>query len=124
VGEPGKDYLVAGSAAEVLEAVLRIRNDPRLYRMLVTNGRRKAVHFTNEKITERWEEILSGPVLKRYGLWGKRRNYEMIRTELFRQLAFFNEKIKCWLREKKWDPIRMNQLSANRKVDKNEHQLN
>lgn len=79
IAVPGEDYLLAKSADEVLQAVLRLRDDNVLYSTLVKNGQRKALRFTQQTITQAWEEILSGPVLLRYEKWKSRLSYEKAR---------------------------------------------
>jgi len=82
VGTPGSDYLRIGSADEALEAVLRLRDSPLLYSLLVRNGRRKAMDFTTEAIATQWERTLLGPVRERLLRWQARRPYEAMRFRL------------------------------------------
>jgi hypothetical protein len=79
VGTPGKDYLVAKNLDEVLEAVLNLKNNPKLYQEIVANGTKKAQEFTTEKIAETWEKVLTGEVARRYQQWKARPTFEKAR---------------------------------------------
>ena len=76
VGTPGKDYLLATTPGEVLNAVLQMRDDPNLYQSLVNNGIEKATQFTREAIAKKWENILTGPVVERLNQWEQRQDFE------------------------------------------------
>jgi hypothetical protein len=79
VGNPGKDYLIAKSPEEAVAWILRLAEDADFYDNIVQNGRIQSLEFNQQKISERWEEVLSGPVLERYQLWASRKNYEKTR---------------------------------------------
>jgi hypothetical protein len=76
VGTPGKDYLLAKTPDEVLQAVLTLRDQPELYQSLVTNGISKAALYTRSTIAEKWETVLTGPVLQRYKQWKSNKVFE------------------------------------------------
>jgi hypothetical protein len=86
-GTPGSDYLRAGSAEEVLQAVLRLRDNPLLYSLLVRNGRRRAAEFTVHAIAALWEQVLLGPVCRRHARWQTQRLYESARFRLLLALG-------------------------------------
>ena len=52
------DYLEISEPDEAKDAVLRLREDTRLYSAMVENGRRRAREFTAEKILARWAVLL------------------------------------------------------------------
>ena len=52
------DYIEVGSRDEAEAAVKRLRTDPRLYRMMVDNGRKRAEAFTVDCIAEQWARLL------------------------------------------------------------------
>jgi hypothetical protein len=52
------DYLEATSVEEAKAAVLRLRDDPGLYRAMVENGCRRGAEFTAEALVPRWAELL------------------------------------------------------------------
>lgn len=54
----GLDYLEVSSVAEARAAVLRLREDPELYRAMVENGLRRGAGFTAEALVPRWAELL------------------------------------------------------------------
>jgi hypothetical protein len=79
VGIPGEDYLLATSREEVIKAILRLKEDRKLYLRLVQNGIQKAAIYTNQTIAETWEKVLTGPVFKRYEQWKARPEFEKAR---------------------------------------------
>jgi hypothetical protein len=52
------DYFEAGTAAEALAAIDRLRADPALYLDMVANGRQRAVDYHDDVLVERWAETL------------------------------------------------------------------
>jgi hypothetical protein len=52
------DYLEVASVAEAREAVLRLRRDPGLYRVMVENGLRRGAEFAHDALVPRWAELL------------------------------------------------------------------
>lgn len=81
-GTPGSDYLRVASAEEALEAVLRLRDSPLLYSLLVRNGRRRAMDYTGDAIATQWEQVLLGPVSERLRRWRAHRLSEGLRFRL------------------------------------------
>lgn len=79
VGTPGEDYLLAGTPEEAVAAVLRLRDNPSLYAALVERGQQMAHIFSEQKISRKWEEVLTGPVFRRYEKWKRRPTYEQVR---------------------------------------------
>lgn len=82
IGTPGSDYLRVASPDEALDAVLRLRDSPLLYSLLVRNGRRRAMDYTADAIATRWEQTLMGPVSERLRRWRAHRLYEGLRFRL------------------------------------------
>ena len=70
-GSPGRDYLVARTADEVLSQLQRLKNDPAFRASLVAHGNAKAGGYTVETITARWrklvEETIPGAARRRAG---------------------------------------------------------
>lgn len=58
IRKSGLDFIDAGDPESVKSAILRLKNDPRLYRAMVDNGRRRAVEYSQQKILEQWEGLL------------------------------------------------------------------
>lgn len=79
VGMPGEDYLLAATPEEAVAAVLRLRDDPTLYDRLVRNGAAKASQFTEQTISQAWEQALTGPIMRRYQAWRSSPSYERAR---------------------------------------------
>lgn len=82
IGTPGSDYLRVASPEEALDAVLRLRDSPLLYSLLVRNGRRRAMDYTAEAIATQWEQVLLGAVSQRLRRWRAHRLYEGLRFRL------------------------------------------
>lgn len=99
VGTPGEDYLRAKSATEVVTSLLRLRDEPDLYARLVSNGLKKAPFFTNDTIAEVWEEVLTGPVLKRYQKWKQRPALEKRRFNTLFQIGLLEHKSKQFIKK-------------------------
>lgn len=63
------DYIEVRSLDEVIAALVRLRDDPGLYRAMVENGRRRAAAFAPERLRERWLALLAGPVAQAFRRW-------------------------------------------------------
>jgi hypothetical protein len=87
VGTPGKDYLMAQTPRQVLEAVLHLRKNNSLFDTLIANGKQKTLQYNNDVIAQHWEAVLGGPVLQRYLRWKARPQYEKIRFQSFLRLG-------------------------------------
>ena len=94
VGTPGEDYLLAKSPEEVIENILKLKENPALYSHLVENGTKKAVQYTEQTIAETWENILAGPILERYSAWQKHRLYEKLRFNIMRSAGVMEHNSK------------------------------
>jgi hypothetical protein len=103
VGTPGQDYLLAKTPQEVLQAVLALRDNQELYHTLVNNGIKKAALYTRDTIAQKWEDILTGPVAKRYQQWNQRRSYEHSRFEALSKFEGIKHESKQLL--KKFIPL-------------------
>ena len=94
VGVPGEDYLLASTAEEVVAAVLQLRQEPDLYAKLVENGQQKAKRYNQQTIADVWEEVLSGPVARRYEQWAHRPSYEYIRFNFMQDIGLLENSSK------------------------------
>ena len=94
VGIPGEDYLLVKTPEEAVAAVLKLRDDNNLYEKLVRNGLAKAALYNENTIAKTWENILSGPVIKRYEQWKSRPNYERIRFNLLLKAGLLEHQTK------------------------------
>lgn len=52
------DYIELQKPEDAKEAVLKLKNNPNLYRDMVQNGFERAKEFTAEQIVEQWAEVL------------------------------------------------------------------
>lgn len=58
IGTPDENYLKVESHDELVQAVLRLKNDDRLYAGLVSAGADRAREFTPEAIAQKWITLL------------------------------------------------------------------
>jgi hypothetical protein len=72
VGVAGEDYLVANTLQDAVALIKRLRDDPPLFDQIVQHGKRKAQCFTSARITNRWIDLLAGPVQMTYHEWQHR----------------------------------------------------
>ncbi|MGA1123519.1 MAG: glycosyltransferase family protein [Chthoniobacterales bacterium] len=56
---PGIDYLLASSPDEVIDLVVKLRDEPEWREKIVERGRQRAEHLHRERLTERWRKLLS-----------------------------------------------------------------
>ena len=94
LGVPEENYLLAQNPQQIVEAIMRLRNDSALYEKLVRNGELKAAQYTDERIAELWETILTGPVQQRYQKWKSRRKLESARFMAKRAGGLLLNKVK------------------------------
>jgi hypothetical protein len=48
-----------------------LKENPDLYLDMIKNGQERRTEFSNEAITEKWIDLLAGPVRKRFLAWRK-----------------------------------------------------
>jgi hypothetical protein len=63
------DFLPVATPEDALAALQRLRNEPGLYPAMVANGRERARDFSVERVAERWEDLLAGPVVEDFERW-------------------------------------------------------
>ena len=85
VGTAGVDHLLAHDRDEAIEQIVRLSEEPDLYRALVSAGRKQARRFTVDIIAAQWVAMLEGPIAARYREWEARRSAEARRTWLLGQ---------------------------------------
>ena len=66
------DYIEIRSPEEAIRAVIRLKEDPELYRQMVENGLIRAREFTIYRIAARWRELLAGPIAEGFSVWAAR----------------------------------------------------
>lgn len=94
VGTPGKDYLLAQTPEEVIEAVVQLKKNPYLYLELIKNGSYKATEYNQETIAKCWEEILGNEILNRFKRWKARPWIEQTRFNLLLNLGLKEHNLK------------------------------
>ena len=83
------DYLEVTSKAELIAAILRLRNDHQLYRAMIENGKIRAQEIVPEKITNQWINFIQTSVIPSYQQWKD--------TSQFNRKVFL---LRCELKEK------------------------
>ncbi|MBC7914927.1 MAG: hypothetical protein H7Y07_12485 [Pyrinomonadaceae bacterium] len=94
VGTPGKDYLLAGTPEEAINAVLKLRDRPDIYSELIENSKQRIKEYNEATIAEQWQQVLSGPILQRYELWKSRPEYECNRFNFNQAIGLSEHKLK------------------------------
>lgn len=94
-GEAGVDHLRAAGPGVVVEALVRLRDDPEQYARLVAAGRRQAARFTTQTLVEEWTALLEGPVEARYRRWLARPGYERARGAVLARADSVWRKVKA-----------------------------
>jgi hypothetical protein len=94
IGHPGKDYLIAKTQPDALKAILRLRDEPELYKRIVENGKRMALNYTEDIISKIWEDVFLNRIMKRYELWKKRSQFEWARFNLIQKYGLLEHNSK------------------------------
>lgn len=63
------DYIEIKTPEDAITAIRRLKEEPQQYERMVANGLERAKDFTVERITEKWCELLAGPITQRYNHW-------------------------------------------------------
>ena len=63
------DYIETKTPEDAINAIQRLKEEPRRYEQMVSNGLNRAKDFTVERITEQWLELLAGPIAQQYNDW-------------------------------------------------------
>lgn len=63
------DYIEVRTVQEVVEALQRLQDSPKLYAAMVQNGLERAEEFTVDRIALYWRELLAGPIAQGYEKW-------------------------------------------------------
>ncbi|RLA19215.1 MAG: hypothetical protein DRQ56_05885 [Gammaproteobacteria bacterium] len=71
IGVPQEDYLQVVTYEELLDCIVRLKDDPDLYKKLVAAGRKKAFSYTSEAVVQRWKYLLDSEIVARYDEWEK-----------------------------------------------------
>ncbi len=63
------DYEEVDTADEAIEAVRRLAAEPARYRKMIENGLQRAQEFSWDATAQRWDDLLSGPVMDAFEQW-------------------------------------------------------
>lgn len=66
------DYIEVNSPQEAIEALLRLKRNPELYRAMIENGWQRAKEFAPDKIAALWRDLLAGAVATGYERWRRK----------------------------------------------------
>ncbi len=83
------DYIECSTVEEARAAVLKLLEEPGLYRAMVENGRARAAEFTRDAVRRRWEEVLFErlPAVERDGGFGFTRSLPLPLKSLIKRVA-------------------------------------
>jgi hypothetical protein len=73
------DFFIIRSTNDVLRAVRQLQEKPGLYRLMVENGRKRRLEFTEDMIAKRWAEVLSGAASTAFEEWQHRPWFEKVK---------------------------------------------
>ena len=76
VGTPGIDYLEANSMTELLSCLDQLQQDKAVRQALVKRGYRRALRYTPEVITQRWQQFLTRVATPAYYAWCNRADWQ------------------------------------------------
>lgn len=99
------DYIEVRSPEDVISAIQRLRDNPKLYRAMIENGLERAKAFAPDKIAQDWRNLLAGPIYEDYQRW---LNQSYLWKSLGRPIQFAIRSIQH-KREKKYYFIHINQ---------------
>lgn len=69
IGTKNEDYLEVRTPNEAIEAIRALKQNPDLFRKIVVNGVKRREAFTEHTITQRWIDVLNGPVAEAFEQW-------------------------------------------------------
>lgn len=67
--ESDLDYIEVRKPDEVIEAIKKLKQNPKMYNQMIVNGLKRAENLTPEKMTDKWCDLLSGPVAYHFEEW-------------------------------------------------------
>lgn len=87
------DYIEVREPGEVIAALKRLQENPKLYSAMVENGFHRAAAFTTNCVAQQWRDLLAGPIAAGYEQWLKRSTSEKFMAQTL-QFAWrvFNHK--------------------------------
>jgi hypothetical protein len=94
VGTPGQDYLLAKTFNQAVESIIRLKENPNLYASLVEKGKKKALLYTQDRITQVWVDVLTNRILSRYETWKRRTSFERLRFPVNQKIGLMHHKSK------------------------------
>lgn len=86
------DFLEVRTRSELIDALVRVRDDKTLYRQMRANAALRAQEFSVAAVRGRWEAILETEILPRYQAWRKICPVERQAINLLRLLRYFARK--------------------------------
>jgi len=104
-GSDGEDYFEVRTPADVLAAVKRLKDEPRLYEDVQRRGYEKGKDHDEEAVCRQWERLLWGPIAERFEQWRQAGRatwaYRGVRRRVHRVTAPISEKW-FYLRARGW----------------------
>lgn len=91
VREHDLDYLEVKSPDELAEALMRLRDDPDLYRAMVTHGRARALNFTVEVVRQAWMRTLTVDLREQHKAWLRMGPIRRVGIDVLNTLKYFSK---------------------------------
>jgi len=110
-GTPGKNYIRVENEDELVNAIVKLRNNPDFYQYLVKNGNEAREHYNWDSIANDWIRFLQNIAAPKYRKWKRQsmwiRAYNLganavvaIAQELFRIPQSLPNRIKALIRDR------------------------
>jgi len=98
IGADGEDYLRVATYNELLECIIRLKQDSALYTKLVVAGRRRAADYTFDAIAQTWRNLLENVIGEHFRQWELRPGNNLIFT-LRKMKTLMNSLIRYGFRQ-------------------------
>ena len=115
-GRPGVDYLEASSAAEVIDWLRVLRDNPPMYRSLIENGAARTHLHDENAVLRQWVQFLRGPATRQMSQLGGRRrglgHVASIHMSVFSSLARHRLMLSCVKTVLKYQSLRIKVINS------------
>ncbi|MGE0030143.1 MAG: glycosyltransferase [Steroidobacteraceae bacterium] len=85
------DYIEVQSESEALDALIRLRANPSLYRDMVANGLERSVAFSTESLIAQWCEFFDSTLTESLASWQKRAAARRFARQLGSIIRYFSK---------------------------------
>lgn len=98
------DYLEVTSYSEVLQALVRLKEDVELRRAMVRNGWLRSQAITPERLTERWLGFVQSTLLPAYDDWCHRNSWQQKMVMYGNHLRYGSQRLRQRWRDWQYSP--------------------